>query len=144
MVLRLQLAVEAESVKYLIATANDALGRVRNGQLDGEVVREGRKAWFHVERLSDTEAQAQAEPEPSPEPPVTLTVEEQVGAAAVLAESATGGIQLTAETAPILEEPLAAGAAPAEELPAEAPENSPDAEEPEAEEPEPDGSEPEL
>jgi len=54
--LQLQLAVEADTPKYLAAAANDAIAMVLSGKTQGEVMRPDRRAWFRVERAGATPA----------------------------------------------------------------------------------------
>ncbi len=61
MPLRLQIAVEAKTPKYLAAAANDVIAKVLNGEMSGEVIRPDRHAWFNIERVAEELIQA---PEP--------------------------------------------------------------------------------
>jgi hypothetical protein len=71
LLLRLQIAVEAETAKHLTVALNEISALVHKGEPRGVVERENRRAWFEVQRLSGLGLQAQASPvEPPVEPPV--------------------------------------------------------------------------
>ncbi len=72
-VLRLQIAVEAETRKGLQVGVNEAMAAVLNNNDSGELRRPGRTTWYTVESVavdwSSPEAELVAAP-PAPEPPV--------------------------------------------------------------------------
>jgi hypothetical protein len=52
LLLRLQIAVEAETAKHLTVALNEISALVHKGEPRGVVERENRRAWFEVQRLS--------------------------------------------------------------------------------------------